>query len=341
MPLETISRPPSVPSSPRRASRLIAKPVRVLASRRVRRETAGSGARLSPGGRAQPALSQAPHLRFAVVLLGLVLACPMLCVTPSVSAQEASPEGGVAEAERYAADAYEAYSKQDYATAVMLYLKAYEAAPSAAILFNIARIYDTGVRDRPLAMTFYRRYIAETDAEPERIRQANQRLMELRAAESAATAATAPAANTTPQQSAPPPAAASAAPTTSAPPPVERSGGLGPLGTAGILTSCVGLAGIGTGAVFGVLAKNSRDKAEEDCEGNRCTSSTGVDALRSAQDRATVSTVAWIAGGVLLATGITMLIVDPGSEAEPTSAQVMLSPIASHTQLGASLSGRW
>src|SRR5947207_14588639 len=124
----------------------------------------------------------------------LALACILAFATvPSVAnAQAASAD--VSRAEGYAAEAFEAYQKKDYQGAVVLYLKALEAAPSADVLFNLAKIYDTKLNDRQLAMSFYRRYIADPGAEPERVRTANTRLAELRELE--ATANEKPAATT-------------------------------------------------------------------------------------------------------------------------------------------------
>src|SRR5688572_6208587 len=47
----------------------------------------------------------------------------------------------VALAERYAAAAFEAYRAREYGRAVSLYEQALAAAPSAEILYNIARVY--------------------------------------------------------------------------------------------------------------------------------------------------------------------------------------------------------
>src|SRR5262249_2187183 len=116
----------------------------------------------------------------------LALACTLsLATVPSVASAEAA-SADVSRSESYAAEAFEAYQKKDFQGAVVLYMKALEAAPSADVLFNLAKIYDTKLNDRPLAMSFYRRYIADPGAEPERVRTANARLAELRELEAAA-----------------------------------------------------------------------------------------------------------------------------------------------------------
>src|SRR5687767_2624421 len=90
--------------------------------------------------------------------------------------------------ESYAARAFEAYRQRDYPSAITLYQNALEAAPSADILYNMARVYDVGLRDRTLAIIFYNRYIGDPGAVPKQIETANKRLVELRAAELAAMA---------------------------------------------------------------------------------------------------------------------------------------------------------
>src|SRR6187549_514967 len=104
---------------------------------------------------------------------GLWLAAPMataLVPSPAKGDEPAASESSaVTLSEQRAAEAFSAYSNKDYAAAVALYLQAYQAAPSGSILYNIARIYDTKLADRPLAITFYRRYIADPGAYTERI----------------------------------------------------------------------------------------------------------------------------------------------------------------------------
>src|SRR6185436_18211441 len=86
-------------------------------------------------------------------------------------------------AERRAAEAFAAYNKKEYAAAIALYLEAYDATPSGAILYNIARIYDLKLHNRPSAIAFYRRYVADAGAQPDMIDIANHRLQQLRSAE--------------------------------------------------------------------------------------------------------------------------------------------------------------
>ena len=74
-----------------------------------------------------------------IVTLGLLTPCAAFAEQPSPSGQDAAERQG--EAEALAKRAFEAYSKNDYTTALALYQQALQIAPAAAIYFNIASIY--------------------------------------------------------------------------------------------------------------------------------------------------------------------------------------------------------
>jgi hypothetical protein len=280
------------------------------------------------------------------------LACTLaLATVPSVaSAQAASAD--VSRSESYAAEAFEAYQKKDFQGAVVLYMKALEAAPSADVLFNLAKIYDTKLNDRPLAMSFYRRYIADPGAEPERVRTANARLVELRDLEAAANekpAATSPAAATGSGEEQKtlasggnrggPSGGGESAKTL---PPAADSHGLTGMQWAGIATGVVGLGGVVVGTVFGFGAKSDVDIAKQDCSGNDCRTQRGVDAAKDASSKADVSTIAFIAGGALTVVGTILLIAGGSSTStERPTAHVRITPYAGPGSLGTQVSGRF
>jgi hypothetical protein len=295
--------------------------------------------------------------------------------SPATSTHEADME----RAERFAARAFAAYREKDYATAVALYLQAYDAAPSADMLFNIARIYDSGLSDGTRATRYYREYIASPDAEPARISIASERVAhwsaESQAAASSASSASAALAPGSPEvgpratEGAPSPAAptaASPAPSTpahgsQAPSPTltpreidassfatvpgaasGSSTAWTPLQVGAIVAGTVGLVGIGVGAGFGIAALSDASTAREDCDGNLCASQRGVDATRAASESANIATVSFIVGGTLLATSVALLWLErDDTAARETEASVRWSPIASSSELGLSCSGRW
>jgi tetratricopeptide (TPR) repeat protein len=237
----------------------------------------------------------------------------------------------VALSERYAARAFEAYKRKDYQSAIALYQKALEASPSADILYNIARIYDLGLRDRALAISFYSRYVNDPGAVPNRIEGANKRLAELRAAELAAVTPApaeplAPTAVVAPQ---PPPMPLPAAPDESST----------ALTTSAIITGSIGLVGIGLGVGFGLAAQSDLDESDRYCDGNQCTSQIGVEAAKDASREANIATIGFAAGGTLLALGAVLWFVSGGSEHPELAPELAWTPRVGPNELSLAFSG--
>ena len=269
---------------------------------------------------------------FRAAALVLVLSARAGATEAAVTAVTAAPDAAaqrVAEAEALAERAYAAYVARDYAAAVALYSHAFERAPSADALFNIARIYDMGLRDRALAISFYRRYLSDPGASPDRIQRANVRLAELRLAEQAElTVPPAPEAAPRAQPNEPPAAAA------------DESAGLSGWQIAAIVAGTTGAVATGLGAVYGVTVLSDAERANENCDGDRCQSQVGIDAARAASRHATVATWGVAAGASLMAGGALLWLLDPGADAPPRP-DVRVDPIASASELGLALSGRW
>jgi tetratricopeptide (TPR) repeat protein len=249
--------------------------------------------------------------------------------------EDAAPPNGPAieRAEQRAAQAFQAYERKDYPAAVALYLEAYEASPSADMLYNIARIYDTKLGDRPLAMTFYRRYIADPGAIADRIKTANARLIELREAEIAVDSSAGQAATSGQPQ----PYGSSA--NDQAPPEPSWSS----LRWAGVGVGAAGVVGVGVGALFGAKAMSGASTANDLCDGNLCSSERGVSAAKSASNDASLANVGFIAGGLLLATGTVLFIVGGDEEPEQSKLGSGLDLRASlaPAHAGLELSGTW
>jgi tetratricopeptide (TPR) repeat protein len=272
----------------------------------------------------------------AVLALAIALASGLAWATaaPAAFAEERSGSPDVARAEAYASEAFDAYARKDYSSAIALYQKALDAAPSADIIYNMARIYDTKLKNRGLAIEYYRRYTEDTSADPNRLRVASARLNELRALEALAVEQPAP--------NPPPAAAAVAPPAPAAPQPTAApaSRGLSGLQVAGIVTGAAGLAGVGLGIAFGFKAKDDAEVADRFCDGNACTTQRGVDASHDASDAAMVSTIAFIAGGALTLLGVTAVLLGTGSP-EREVAGLTVTPYAGADKLGAQLAARW
>lgn len=109
----------------------------------------------------------------------------------------------------------------------------------------------------------------------------------------------------------------------------KSSGGLSGGKIAGIVIGSVGLVGIAVGAGTALKAKGDFDASNDplqggcDPNGNACTRQRGVDLRASASTMATVSTVSFIAGGILVAGGVTLFLLAPSAKTQvsfgPTS----------------------
>jgi len=244
----------------------------------------------------------------------------------------------VVEAERYAAQAFDAYSRKDYERALELYEAALAAAKSADILYNLARVHDVGLHEATLAIEYYRRYLAEPKAQPARSQLAERRIAELQAAELPA------AQQATALENTPGTAPATALVADDAPTPAALAAPLPSSGWTWRETTAAALAGsgvvaLGVGVGFGIAAYSRGDDWRHDCDGNSCTSQQGVDAARSAARSARVATVALAAGGALLAGGAAVWWF--GSKREESSGQVALglAPTSAGAEVGCSLAG--
>jgi tetratricopeptide (TPR) repeat protein len=265
-----------------------------------------------------------------------LVACLLAGVPRAALARDldgAEADGAVALAEQKAARAFEAYQGKRFAESVALYIEAYDASPNADILYNVARIYDTKLGDRPLAINFYRRYIADPGAIADRIQLANERLVALREAELAVSQPAAPLA---------PSAAASGA----APAPVAAAHGPSTTEVAGIVMAATGVVAIGVGAGYGFAAMNEARTSRDLCEGGVCSEQRGIDAADDATRHALVTTIGFASGGALLALGAACYFWLGGESSErpeQASGSIDLSPRVTESAGGWSLElvGSW
>jgi hypothetical protein len=135
---------------------------------------------------------------------------------------------------------------------------------------------------------------------------------------------------------APPVPAPPPEPPTPAPAPAKSPTGDsgGPLRTVGWVLGGVGLAGLGLGGVMGVVAMSDKSSAHCDSS-NRCDPGT-TGGIRTA---ALLSDIGWISGGVLVATGLALVVLAPKSSHE--TASMVLAPRVDVHGGGASIVGRW
>jgi len=81
--------------------------------------------------------------------------------------------------------------------------------------------------------------------------------------------------------------------------------------TAGFIVGAAGIVGLGLGTAFGIIAMTKKSDADSYCDDNNFCDDTGVELRSSAITAATVSTIGFIAGGVILATGGVLVLTAP------------------------------
>jgi len=227
------------------------------------------------------------------------------------------------QAQVYADQAYVAYQSQDWLKAIAMYIESYKLVASAEVLFNIATLYDKKVGNKQLALDYYERHNGAPDASSELIAKAAARINALRQKEGPK-----PATTDTPVVPV----------TVTAPPPSDRRQ---TFRTAGLVTGLLGLAGIGVGIGFGVVAIGKAGEAHAaGCMNNSCPDAASAEKDRSAFTSGTVSTVTLVLGGALAVVGITLVIIAPKKAAKKaTRASLQLTPSVGPNSVGLGFSG--
>lgn len=146
-----------------------------------------------------------------------------------------------------------------------------------------------------------------------------------------------------PTAATPPPANTPASVAATAPAPTEP--GHSSQRTIGFIVGGVGVAGLAAGAITGLMAMGKSSDAKQQCANDgRCASRDAVDASESAKTFGLVSTIAFIAGGVGLAAGATLVLTAPkeqGSASSSAAARPILriAPEAGPRNAGLTLLG--
>lgn len=257
--------------------------------------------------------------------------------TSAEASAAASAEQRVALAERLAQAAFEAYQRRHYPRAIELYQRAWAAAPSADIAFNIARVYDRGLQDPRAALEHYQRCAEHPSALPERRRSAERRIEELKRALAEADPAVAQPEAQPPSQG--PAARALPARSGSVPPASAASSRWTATEIAGLAVGGAGVGALGVGLGFALAAHSERSEWERDCDGNACSSQRAVNAARSAGRKADIATVALASGAGMLGIGAALWWL--GSESSESVPRAELRSTALGTDLTLTVSGRF
>jgi hypothetical protein len=137
------------------------------------------------------------------------------------------------------------------------------------------------------------------------------------------------------------PSAGTPNPTTT-PPPLPTSppeaGGSSTWRTVGWIVGGVGVVGLGLGTVFGVSAVSGKNNAH-------CNAASVCDpgSLGGVRSSATASTIGFVAGGVLLAGGVALVLWGPKGDAMPatTGMSLKVAPAVGARDLGIQLGATW
>ncbi|MGK0358123.1 MAG: tetratricopeptide (TPR) repeat protein [Bradymonadia bacterium] len=228
-------------------------------------------------------------LALLVGLAGPVLAAPA--------------DDSTARIEALAQKASARYSAGDYADAVEMYLEAYRLGKAAALLYNVAVIYDRKINDRQLAITYYRRYIAAPDADPSAASRATERVQTLKTAQAKADAQRRTEELASAQRrrdaaearDAPPPAPRAAMSTTIKPAEPNR--------IVGWLVTGAGVVALGAGVGYGLGAASDQTAFDDSA-----SLTEKQDLRNSGQQKALIADVLMGVGAAALITGVVLLV---------------------------------
>jgi hypothetical protein len=137
--------------------------------------------------------------------------------------------------------------------------------------------------------------------------------------------------------------APTAAPAPTAPPAAEQppSSSGSTQRTVGLVVGGVGVVGVALGSVFGLSAKSKNDDALQNCRTSTLCNPTGVSDTNDAKSAATISTIAFAAGGVALATGLILFFTAPSSSSAPAAGVVHVVPAVGRSSGGVELRTAW
>jgi tetratricopeptide (TPR) repeat protein len=227
------------------------------------------------------------------------------------------------------------YTLGHFPEAIEEFSKAYDLKPEPIFLYNIAQSHRQN-KNPERAMFFYRRYL---EAEPGAKNRAEveKRMKEMEKLLAEERERSAPPPFPPPPPAPPPPRPAPVVvtpipePETPPPPPVQApaTSGRG-LRIGGVVVSCVGLAGIGTGVFFGIHSNSLYTQARQ-----------GTWDPAKDDSSKTFQVLEWVSlgvGGAAVATGIVLYIV--GATAKSPSETVSFVPLLAPGVTGIALAGR-
>ncbi|MBL8786080.1 MAG: hypothetical protein JNJ59_14365 [Deltaproteobacteria bacterium] len=258
--------------------------------------------------------------------MGASLLGPVL-VAPASLAAEAPPRDPTARAEWLSNQAETAFAEKRFADAIRLYLDAWEAAPAASILYNVAFIYDKRLSDPELAIDYYERAARAPDADQALIDKARQRVETLRAELGKKPPKDPPK---DPPKKDPPKDPPKKDPPQDDPLEVDPRPGLGP-----ILVTIGGGALLTGGLVVGIFA----NKTHGDFAGAE-TPAEKRELQSRGKSQSLIADVLMGAGVLTLGAGLVWMLLEPMPEAEGRVQPVRVEPLFLPGGAGLSVGGR-
>lgn len=238
--------------------------------------------------------------RRGILLTLCTLAIAFAASSPALAQPTDGPGDTTAEAERLAEQAQTAFAEERFSEAVKFYLKAYNLAPAAILLYNVAYIYDKKLSEYELASEYYRRYVRADDADPQVVEKALARIQELKDLEAKPPVDPVP----DPPDKDPKSNGNSTGVTGQTP-------GDGGQAVAGWATLIAGAALVAGGVTFGILANNTHSDFD-----NATTAAEKQDLADTGETQALVSDVLNGVGAAAMIAGVVLIVTaDSGGSA--------------------------
>jgi serine/threonine-protein kinase len=275
-------------------------------------------------------------VRSTALIAALVALAPGAALAQQASLSGPEAADASSQAEALAARGFEAYKKGDYTTALSMYAQVLQVAPTAAIYFNIASIYDKKLPDRQLALEFYRKTINAADTTPDLTVKATARIQALNQEQPGEPASKKEEQAASSEETREGKEKQKEAP--AEPPLAQDRPGQG-LRIAGLLVGGAGIVAVGVGLGFGADAMSKLDSANEICDGPRCATQQGADDMTTAGSSAGVATALCIAGGAAIGAGVVLYLIAPSKPAATEVGGLRLAPVVGPSQAEIHLSG--
>jgi tetratricopeptide (TPR) repeat protein len=258
------------------------------------------------------------HSRFVISLLLATLLAAAPAPAAAGQRKRGAPAATSASAQDEARELYKKgmthYELGAFDEAIVEFKRAYELTSAPGLLFNIAQVYRMK-KDAEQAVYFYRTYLRLMPAAPNRadveaLIAENQAIVDAQKAKraEAETAAAASAAAGAPPAPAPA-VTTTTTTTTTAPPPASRRPWRVELWS-GVGVAALGVGALGAGIGLGLRASSDSSQiSRANAQGDVPWDADKQRIYRDGQNSATASTVTYVVGGVLAATGAALVAV--------------------------------